>query len=390
MGIRKQLLRLAKHFQSPPSAKLGFSFDPFGWLLTHDPAVLPELAVSNGLVVDDNDLVRRVMRSYKGAFSNFVPSTSFWDGSVRKLNADVHDALSSTDEKRCAEFLRNPANNAHFWGFDAIASAPKGKQEPHESLLKKLNQSMDWRKMYAVWLYDGLKSFADVVGARRLSYPEAGRFEAYVTPDNLLDQIEDAIGQRLMFPNPYAGELGLSTSRGIASFRSIQSLYQGWRVAQFAKSKKSFRVLEIGAGLGRTAYFAYQFGVHDYTIIDIPLTGAAQGYFLGRVLGENHIRLFGESEPAGINIVPASELNCIEGTFDLILNVDSFTEMSAEVLHSYWRYSLKNSGIILSINHEENPLSVRSLYTGDPTLSVLRYPYWMRRGYVEEIITVGS
>ena len=110
--------------------------------------------------------------------------------------------------------------------------------------------------------------------------------------DRILDEIEGTLAAPIRFPNPYPGELGLLTvNRGIASFRAIQALYQAWRLGQLSHGQDDFRVLEIGAGLGRTAYFARALGISDYTIVDIPLTNAAQGYFLGRTLGAGNVVL---------------------------------------------------------------------------------------------------
>jgi hypothetical protein len=38
------------------------------------------------------------------------------------------------------------------------------------------------------------------------------------------------------------------------------------------------RILEIGAGLDRTAYYAQKLSAIAHTVIDIPLTQVAQGY----------------------------------------------------------------------------------------------------------------
>ena len=143
--------------------------------------------------------------------------------------------------------------------------------------------------------------FAEAVGVLRVFYPETTpgyHYERYGEPgnaDHILDEIEERSPRPIRFPNPYPGERGLLTAtRGVASFRAIQALYQAWRLRELSRGQNDFRVLEIGAGLGRTAYFAQALGMSDYTIIDIPLTNAAQGYFLGRTLGPDNIVLFGE------------------------------------------------------------------------------------------------
>jgi hypothetical protein len=207
------------------------------------------------------------------------------------------------------------------------------------------------------------------------------------TANEIADQIDGALGIKLTFPNPFPGELGLSSSRGVIGFRAIQAVYQAWRIAQIADGKPNFKVMEIGAGLGRTAYFANVLGLKNYTIVDIPLTNAAQGYFLGRVLGSNAVRLSGEQTEAQFNIVPSSEIEGSTATYDLIVNVDSWTEMAPDVAEAYWSFAKSATRSVLSINHEHNPQTVRSLYSKDPEVRATRFPYWPRRGYVEEHIT---
>jgi hypothetical protein len=115
------------------------------------------------------------------------------------------------------------------------------------------------------------------------------------------------------------------------------------------------------------------------------MTNAAQGYFLGRTLGPEGITLFGEtSQGHATRILPPSSLEGATETFDVVLNVDSFTEMSPETTDFYWRFCRSNADSLLSINHEINPHRVRELYMRDPAVRATRFPYWMRRGYVEE------
>ena len=95
-------------------------------------------------------------------------------------------------------------------------------------------------------------------------------------------------------PNPFESENGLDSSRGVISYRVPQALYQAWRIKKLLKGIQNPKVLEIGAGLGRTAFYANELGIKDYTIVDLPITTVAQAYFLGRTLGEKNICLGGE------------------------------------------------------------------------------------------------
>jgi len=351
---------------------------------------IPKLGVSLAAQVqDDLRLVQRVMNSYKLAMHAFTPSASRWDTGLLEIKKEVHDALLGASVNEAARVLRDPSANTLFWGFDAIASSPTGEVEPHELVLRRLNGSTDWKILYAMWVRDALISFAEAIGARRFAYPEIEigmPCEFKYSVDEIIEEIEAKLGLELQFPNPYPNEFGLPSKRGVIGFRSVQSAYQAWRIAQLASGNLDFKVMEIGAGLGRTAYFSKLFGVQDYTIVDIPLTNAAQGYFLGRVLGPDHVHLYGDENSAPLKVIPSSAIESGK-TYDLIVNVDSWTEMSPDIAQFYWNYARQTTRMVLSINYEHNPQTVRALYKDDPDVKASRFPYCMRRGYVEEILT---
>jgi hypothetical protein len=196
--------------------------------------------------------------------------------------------------------------------------------------------------------------------------------------------IDEGVGHQVVFPNPFPGEIGLFSSRGIISERAIQAIYQAWRVYHLVKGNIDARIVEVGAGLGRTAFYAAQFGLHNYTIVDLPLTSVAQGYFLGRTLGPDAICLFKE-EGSGIAILPPLAFLNSDDRYDLVLNADSLTEFDPETASAYCEAFRDRANIFLSINHEVNPFTVHKLYAAIARPAVSRTPYWMRAGYVEEI-----
>ncbi|RYH64240.1 MAG: putative sugar O-methyltransferase [Alcaligenaceae bacterium] len=368
------------------------SLEEFAWLLGRAPRpddFSLQAARSTGEATDDSTLVERVMVSYVGAAAEFTPSRSFWDSHFFELNRSVHDSLVSGDTAKAVAVLRNPADNTHFWGFDAIAKAPEGQVEPHELVIRRLNSKVEWTALYALWIMDSLKNLAEAVGAKRVAYPEVDvavdSVEQRQNIEETLISIEKSIGVRLVFPNPYSGEWGLRTTRGILGFRSVQAVYQAWRIRELAGGQSDFKVIEIGAGLGRTAYFANLLGIKNYTIIDIPLTNAAQAYFLGRTVGERMLQLHGETNDGRLRVLPPNSRALTE-EYDLVVNVDSLTEMDNEVALGYWNFIKHHTPTLLSINHEFNSLTVRSLYQKESGLRTMRYPYWMRRGYVEELV----
>ena len=101
-------------------------------------------------------------------------------------------------------------------------------------------------------------------------------------PETALSSIDARLNQTIKFPVPIEGEFGLSTFRGLASFRAIQAIYQAWRIFELTNGKSNPAILEIGPGLGRTAYYCYQAGLTDLTTIDLPLGVVAQAFFLSQ------------------------------------------------------------------------------------------------------------
>jgi len=193
--------------------------------------------------------------------------------------------------------------------------------------------------------------------------------------ESLLKQIDDRIGIRVDFPNLYEGEIGLQTSHGVANIRAIYALYQAWRTASLVSHRGSARVLEIGAGLGRAAYYSIKFGVKNYTIIDIPLTG--------------HIP-WEEESIAQVRVLPPVAYESLKEPFDLIVNVDSMTEMAKPTAESYVFGASRLAPKFLSVNHEHNSFTVESIYRNMPNVTAWRAPCWARRGYVEELIDLTA
>lgn len=318
--------------------------------------------------LDDRELVSRVEAAYAAACQTPISSDGgFWLNEFATLKQAEHESLLAGT---AGPMLRDPARSHLFHGFDGLTLG----SEPDD-------------KLSAAATYDGLLQLAAATGAGHLHYPEAGEANPLPDVETTLRHLDAALGIRVTFPNPFPYESGLATSRGIATFRSAQSLYQAWRIARLVAAKAGPRIVEIGPGLGRTAYYAYQMGLRDYTLVDIPLSGAAQGYFLGRVLGASQVRLHGETGAAPVTIVPPSVFLDGNDRADLVVNVDSLTEMSRSVADAYWRRIHTGTSAFLSINHEHNAFTFRDLLNAAGHAGqASRTPYWLRRGYVEELV----
>ena len=318
--------------------------------------------------IEDTRLVNRIITSYnREIYKDNTDIDSWWtNGWVWKEKEDIHRLLRSKKFTEIREMLRNPAENNLFVGFDSLTK--------NENYLTPNSL-----------VSDGFIRLLSLVGVIRMPNSEAKQKPVAVDVDNVLDRLSEKMEMEVVFPNPYPGEVGIKTSRGIISYRTLQALYQTYRIKEIlGKNAKDARVLEIGAGLGRTAYYVHQMGIKNYTIIDLPMTNVAQAYFLGRTLGEETISLAGETNEKEVRILSADMLNKLQDEkFDLILNVDSYTEMDEESQKNYWEFIQGHTKVFLSVNHEINPHTVNEYYT-NTNYRVRRSAYPMRRGYIEE------
>lgn len=323
--------------------------------------------------IEDDALIKKIIRAYQRSLVHFSNNVGdMWSGSLWSCKEEIHQALSDGNGPKVQNFLRNPTTNYLLWGFEDMAL-------PHK------NPSKEYLETYTREVYDSLLQFVVILGLVRVPNPESTMHNNFqYEANNLLDYISDALGLKLQFPNPYPGEVGIPTKCGIVSYRAVQALYQAYLISKLlGKNRTSMRVMEIGAGLGRTAYFCRKLGIREYTIIDIPMSNVAQAYFLGRTVGENDICLEAE-EMRDIKVYPTYLLDKTR-QYDLILNVDSFTEMDEYSQQAYWEYIQTHTNIFLSINHEANKHTVKEYYS-DSMYKIERKLCPMRRGYVEETI----
>ena len=325
--------------------------------------------------------VRRVVAAYCASItSSSVQPTSIWENIANTQQAPLHQILTSGDLDAVTALLSRPGDSDLFYGIDNLYSGA----------VNTFKTSPEIAMGHAKLCQDHLIRLAELTGAIRFENPEWQSRDT--APDNSADslvvKIENAIGYPLHFPNPYPDESGIQTERGIISYRAIHAIYQGWRIRELVEALPNPRVLEIGGGLGRTAYYARQFGVSDYTIIDLPFTGVSQATFLMQAIGEGEVSLQGEpGDGAGkIKLLrPDSFLN-ESGRYDLVVNVDSLTEMDRATAERYLEKIEASAPMFLSINHEANEFTVKELFARNVRPRTgSRCEYGLRHGYVEEL-----
>lgn len=356
------------------------------WTRHRHPEILAPVSGSvrdNVAHGDDMPLVSRVLAAYCQAQGGAEErGNSIWRDFFEQRHRDLHTLFTEGGEAEAAQALRDPSSNQLFYGFDNLFI----------EFTTSLDALPDVSSTYASMCHDELLRLAECIGCARLDNPEIYHVRIPSAPqvDELIARLDRALACQLTFPNPYPREFGLRTAAGLASYRAIHAIYQAWRIRELVRGIERPRVLEIGGGLGRTAYYARQLGIEDYTLIDLPFTAISQGYFLGRTLGEDQIRLHGEAEDdqrKRVNILlPDAFLDGL-GDFDLIVNVDSLTEMDPGIARSYWQKIESSARQFLSINHEANSFTVKELIDSSTRVATrVRNLCWIRRGYAEEIV----
>jgi len=333
-------------------------------------------AFSKGAIDDDSQIIDRVVASY---LRRAETPTGLWAEIYLDRHSDVHKAAVSGDRPRIEEILREPLTSDLMYGFDSMAKS-----------LRRGGMRIEDLHSPALTL-DALISLAEAIGARRVENPESYKPRPRrAGAEEVIDQIERSLNLVIPLPNFFPLEFGLASSRGVISYRVPQALWQAWRISQLLQGISSPRILEIGGGLGRTALYARKFGLTNYTIVDIPISSLAQGYFLGRALGGDAVRLDGEGDQAvsgnTINLMSPKHFLERSERYDLIVNIDSLTEIGTEFASQYVTAIQKRAGIFLSVNHEANEFTVAELMRNSGRVTQKsRNPHWMRRGYVEEV-----
>jgi hypothetical protein len=324
----------------------------------------------------NSKLVERLLVSYRRTFKK-EHYGGLWAPIFERNHLSLHRIFMAGTAAEAERILGDPASTELHQGFDTTVA----------DLTKRLMASEAASRAYAKTCKMKLLTLGDALGVTLLDNPESycavPQPAAAPQTDELLEDIERSLGLRIDFPNPFPNEFGLATKRGIAGYRAINALYQAHRIRSLLAGVRNPRILEIGGGTGRTAYYAHKLGLKDYAIVDLPFTAITQGYFLGRTLGADSVAADGEAATRdAVKLYAPETFFARRERYDLIVNVDSLTELGLETATAYWKAIQRSAARFLSINHESNEFTVRQLPGAAPRT---RHPYWMRRGYVEEL-----
>jgi hypothetical protein len=183
----------------------------------------------------------------------------------------------------------------------------------------------------------------------------------------ILPFIDLKCGFKVEFPEifDYSANSALICSRGKISSRMMYALYYVYNIAKNVENISEASVLEIGAGTGRTAYYAFKFGFKKYTIVDIISTQIVQAHYNFNLLGTDKVSLYGEDNYNNcfLNLCPADKFNYLNDTYDIICNFDGLTEYGIDIATNYLNRSMSLTKKFLSINHSTNSYSFTDLYS---------------------------
>jgi hypothetical protein len=324
---------------------------------------------------DDGRIVDRVVAAYgRSAALDYYGRDSMWRAFREERHRELHELLTRGPREKLVGALRSPSDYDLLYGFENL----------YKEYFGEVARDPLHAQHMGAHLKDQLVRLSEALGMFRVNNPEIPGHESSrrLPVPELIAAAGRALGFSLDVPAVYEGLEGLPMPSGVLTYRMIHAAYCAARI----KRLTSGTVLEIGGGVGFLAYYVHRLNL-NITIIDLPMTNVAQGYFLLRALGEDAVVLEGEPpRPGAINVLTPAHLDS-GPRYDLVVNVDSLTEVGRDVAEGYVRWIMKNSRRFWSVNHEANTFTVNELLKEFPEAAVERFPYWMRSGYVEEIIT---
>ena len=232
------------------------------------------------------------------------------------------------------------------------------------------------RTMFVFGVFDKLVSIVEATGLVPCFNPEDKHFVSYMynQPEFYLDLIAKKYNFDIGAPKYAGNNLGIQTEYGLYSQRDMFALHLALTVADKYKDK-NIRICEIGGGVGHLAYYLHRLGYRNLTIVDLPTISTLQMYFLGTNLCRYN----------GITFMPTEEFT---GDYDIVLNADSFIEMSRESATHYLNLIKKNAKHLISINQETGPhqFGAAGFRVCDITdmPRIARSMSWIRKGWVYE------
>ena len=382
-SIVHKLLRIAPfswiHRQAEFKRQVEILAHSFGKSLPDIPClIVPDIEERERDVV----IAERILRAYQRASrSHKPPSPDVWTF-IKKSQASFLTMLDQGDPRRLAAYLCNMSRH------DATTGTVQGNKE-----YDRIRRDSSYRRFLALMAKDKLLSLAEAVGVLPCENPEQGAYGQNFKIDGgeLVEKISKVIGIDIAPPEIDGGLFKIKTGSAFFGERDLNAIFTAYTLRQHG----AHSVCEIGAGSGRVAYWSYRLGIRSYALVDLPHINAIQSFYLLKALPDASVSLCGESS-GEIEILPCDA--DITRRFDLVLNQDSFPELSGDTVNRYLGWIKGHASEFLSINHESKPefQGKRQLSVADLIREIRgfsrqsRTPYWLRKGYVMEFYKVSA
>lgn len=351
----------------------------------------------------DVDIAQRLLNAYalarEQARSHQAIGPDIWSA-IRSLQSNFISMLEKNDPEALAAYLCNMSRH------DATIGITQGDGE-----YRWISSSTAYQDFRALLIKDKLVSFAEAVGALQCECPEQGPWGTHLHMDieELFQLLQDRLGQSLVPPEVDGGLFKLPVGGGHVHDRDLYAQFSAWIMRELLGPGAS--VCEIGAGVGRSAFWAHRFGAHAYTILDLPHINVLQGFYLLKTLPTDRVQLFCEDVPdPAVRIWPhfgTSHLSADE--FDIVFSQDALPEIHKDAALWYLKWAKgMGTGWFLSINQEAGAAYTQNFADAptetDPRQNVafdlmaqvggfrrmFRTPYWLRKGYVSELYRIGD
>ena len=297
----------------------------------------------------------------------------------------LRDAINAGDVRATAGLLRAMATGPLVAGFMNF--------EPYD----RLRDRPEVRRVEATHFVDKLLSLAESVGCQPVQGIEQGeRGYQHLDVGQLLAAVRGCVGFDLAPPAAGGGSFGFRAGDGnVYNVKDLNAIYTAHACARLAEGLPGRTVAEIGGGTGTLGHYLFRAGFDRATLFDLPMVSVIQAYFLMRSLGQANVWLDGEHpSDARVRVRPFWTLaDEPDRSFALFVNQDSLPEIERAAAMNYLGLIKAKGSRFYSINQEGrakdqfgNPQSVvyELAEASGGFRRTLRYPHWMRTGYVEE------
>lgn len=318
-----------------------------------------------------------------------VPGEGVWEMCKHEFHGELYTLLFNRDVEGFARYMSVAFRKNICWGLGG-----------GEAGFKAISSQTGSNLHNVLIIKDRLISLAEAVGALPYENPEQGLYGHHVSlpTRDIVDRIHNKLRYEIFRPE-VMGLFGLRYGDYLIDFKAPEDAYSVFRLKCLCEEFGANHVAEIGGGFGSAAFQSRRAGITSHTIFDLPIICTVQGYFLCKIYGGDAVSLYNEGDDdRPLKTLPYWEFFNAGRKFDLVYNRDSLPEIPKAHVQRYLDEIERRRVPLLSINQEAkaeagqinlHQISVSEMMNMKMYRSQ-RHPYWIRKGYVEELYTLRS